>query len=300
MNYKAIISEARPSLKESSIKSYDSKLKAISKLISNEWLSMSVNDLITSVESLDKKELYKKGLYASIVVLFSAIQKPQDDIDQVKFKLKEKAEDYNELNNINTDTLASENQQNNIISYNDLVQYVNELSKHTETQQEHMIYVILKLHLDYPYRNDLAGIRYVGKREFNKANKSENNYLYEDKKKLSWYFFQEDTTKTKPEEFQPLSAPASKLVRAYIKKWNISKGETLFPITKNNLSQVMTKTSQKYIGKNISTLLVRKIIVSHKYGGDHKNKVKEQTEFAKKIGHSVAMENAVYNKSLPR
>jgi len=299
MDYKEIISEARPTLKELSIKSYVSKLKAMDKLIS-EWTSKSVDDLINSIEYLDKKDLYKKGLLTAVIVLYSSIDRPQEDIDKLKLKLKEMTDEYYKLNNINTDTLASENQQNNIISYEELLQYVNELSKHTETQQEHMIYVIMKLHIGFPYRNDLANIRYIGKREFNKVDKSQNNYLYEDKKKLSWYFHQDETTKTKPDEFQSLSSSASKLVRAYIKKWNIKKGETLFPITKNNLSQVLSKTSLKYIGKSISTLLIRKIVVSHKFGGNHKEKVKEQEVFAKKIGHSVVMENAVYNKVLPR
>ena len=292
MDYKQIMREARPDIKESTLLGYVSKLKPLKKIIGDEWISMSAPDLVDAIELFPYKDLYKKSILSSLVVLFKALNKPDDEINYFTERVKNKQLEYEKAHESNS--LISEGQINNVISYNDLVKYVSMLS--LETQQEHMLYVILKIHMETPYRNDLANIRYVGKREFNKADKSQDNYLYEDKKKLSFYFYQDDkTTKPKPEEFQSLSSSVSKLVRAYIKKWDISKGDVLFPVSKNYLSQLLIKTSQKYIGKNISTLLVRKIVASHNFQDSKLN----QESLAKKIGHSVSTQNLIYNKSLP-
>ena len=75
-------------------------------------------------------------------------------------------------------------------------------------------------------------------------------------------------------------------------------GDVLFtnsrgnPITRNGISQLLIKTSKKYLGKSISTTMIRKIVVSDKFA-DIK---KEQAELADVMGHDVGTQNAVYVK----
>ena len=111
----------------------------------------------------------------------------------------EKNDHYQSKNTITNNHLASENQQNNIVSYKDLVDYVESLSSDLETKQKHMVYVILSSLVSTPVRNDLAGMKYIGKREYNKIDPKEpQNYLLDERGKLSYIYYQDDsTTKTR-------------------------------------------------------------------------------------------------------
>ncbi|NVM20103.1 MAG: hypothetical protein HWN80_20560, partial [Candidatus Lokiarchaeota archaeon] len=64
------------------------------------------------------------------------------------------------------------------------------------------------------------------------------------------------------------------------------------PLTRIELSKTLLKYSEKYLGKKISTTLLRKIYLSSKY-----SKVKEDMEKdAKMMGNSIATQQAVYVK----
>ena len=69
------------------------------------------------------------------------------------------------------------------------------------------------------------------------------------------------------------------------------------PETPNELSKLLIKISETYIGKRVSTTLIRKIVVNHKFSDpEYKKKKAEQAAFAKKMGHSVKTQDEVYNK----
>jgi len=118
-------------------------------------------------------------------------------------------------------------------------------------------------------------------------------------KKMTFSYYQNDkTTKTRPDEHQDLPKDLEKIWKAYIKRWGIKRGDVIVPLSPNDLSHLLARTSKKYIGKRISTTLIRKIVVSHKFSDpEFKKKKAEQSAFAKKMGHSVAVQDQVYNKS---
>ena len=63
-------------------------------------------------------------------------------------------------------------------------------------------------------------------------------------------------------------------------------------LTRTELSKVLLKFSEKYMGKKISTTLLRKIYLSGKYSN-----IKDEMEAdAKMMGNSVATQQAVYVK----
>ena len=64
-------------------------------------------------------------------------------------------------------------------------------------------------------------------------------------------------------------------------------------LSRNALSQLLLKTSQKYMGKNISTTMLRKIYLSSKYA----NVKEEMKKDAKIMGHSVSTQQNVYVKN---
>lgn len=302
MDYYKIIKEARPSLKEGTIKSYVSVLKKVDKDIPN-WATMSATELIKRINSLGLKDVTKRNKLTAMLVVISAGEsdKYSEKLGLLRKEIWAKNDEYQSQNNITTNQLASKNQLNNIVSYKDLVQYVESLTDDITTQQKHMVYVILSSLISTPVRNDLAGMKYIGRREYKKIDTTEpQNYLLADTDKKLYYIYYQDpsTTKTRPKHKQELPRNLARKVRNYIKRWDIKKGDVLYPISKNNLSQVLTKTSQNKLNKSISTTLIRKIVASHKFQ-DIKESMIEQKELAENMGHSIATQNAVYNKEIP-
>ena len=71
------------------------------------------------------------------------------------------------------------------------------------------------------------------------------------------------------------------------------KSSTGKPITRNQLSQLLIKYSKRYLdGKSISTTILRKVVLSHKFG----HLKKQQEEMASITGHSTQVMNDVYIK----
>ena len=63
-------------------------------------------------------------------------------------------------------------------------------------------------------------------------------------------------------------------------------------VSRNYFTQFLQKISKKYIGKSISTTLLRKIILSDKFGELNK----EKQEMSHITGHSVDVMDKVYIK----
>ena len=78
----------------------------------------------------------------------------------------------------------------------------------------------------------------------------------------------------------------------YIKFNNYKVGDVIFPISKNGLTQLLTKYSMKYMNKKISSTMIRKSYLSSKYS-DMK---KEMEKDSKIMGHSVGTAQKVYVK----
>ena len=155
--------------------------------------------------------------------------------------------------------------------------------------------------MKYPLRNDLAGMKYISKTNYNKLtedNKKENNYLVKNKNNLMAILNVYKTSKKYGEKVIEISPEVSKVLRMYIRLTGKKVGEVLFtnsrgnPITRNGISQLLLKTSKKYLDKNISTTMMRKIVVSDKFA-DIKE---EQKELADVMGHDVGTQNLVYVK----
>lgn len=148
-------------------------------------------------------------------------------------------------------------------------------------------------------RNDIAGMEAISKRQYNKLTEEEKkakNYLVVEKGKMMMILNKYKTSKKYEENKIDVPKDLEKLLRLYIringmgKLFTTSTGNEL---SRNALSQLLLKTSQKYMGKNISTTMLRKIYLSSKYA-DVKEEMKKD---AKIMGHSVATQQKVYVKN---
>ena len=69
-------------------------------------------------------------------------------------------------------------------------------------------------------------------------------------------------------------------------------GDNIFPLSRNALTQLLIKTSQKYIGKNISTTIIRKIVLSSKFADSNKEKQELEIDMVEDIEMSPAPQRA--------
>tara|TARA_R110001599_G_scaffold51613_2_gene144965 strand:+ start:12 stop:599 length:588 start_codon:yes stop_codon:yes gene_type:complete len=156
-------------------------------------------------------------------------------------------------------------------------------------------YTIFSSLVRIPVRNDLAGLIFISKTTYNKLSdkeKEENNYLVQLKNNLQYIFNEYKTAKKYKENVIDIPKDLQKILRMYIKFNDYKVGDVIFPISKNGLTQLLTKYSMKYMNKKISSTMIRKSYLSSKYS-DMK---KEMEKDSKIMGHSVGTAQKVYVK----
>ena len=287
-------------LSAGTLKNYSSQLTSMGRLAGYDWWKKDPKTIITAIKNSGKADTTKRSLFQICLVLFLSLeQKEKSELFREEMDALKKQ--YDKAHMESPDSVISENQKANMISYKELRDYIDRLKEDIKDNQElHMVYAILESLIRVPVRNDHAGMIYTNKRDFQHERHPGKNYLVETvNKKMTFSYYQNDkTTKTRPDEHQDLPKDLEKIWKAYIKRWGIKRGDVIVPLSPNDLSHLLAKTSKKYIGKRISTTLIRKIVVSDKFSDpDFKKKKAEQSEFAKKMGHSVKVQDQVYNKS---
>jgi len=124
------------------------------------------------------------------------------------------------------------------------------------------------------------------------------NYLINEKGKLTMVMNEYKTSRKFGEKKIPIDKDVQKIIRMYMRSTGKTNGDVLFvsstgnEISRNALSQLLVKTTKRYLNKSISTTIMRKIVLSDKFG----DLVKEQKEMAEITGHDVSTMNAVYIK----
>jgi len=288
-------------LSAGTLKNYSSQLNTVGRLAGDDWWKKDPKVAIDAIKKSGKADTTKRSLFQIGMVLMLSLEGEGERSKQFQKEMNALKKKYDDAHKASPDSVISENQKANMISYEELREYIDRVKEDIKDNQElHMVYAILESLIRVPVRNDHAGMIYTNKRDFQHERTPGANYLVETvNKKMTFSYYQNDkTTKTRPDEHQDLPKDLEKIWKAYIKRWGIKRGDVIVPLSPNDLSHLLARTSKKYIGKRISTTLIRKIVVSHKFSDpDFKKKKAEQSAFAKKMGHSVAVQDQVYNKS---
>ena len=308
------LTEARPNVKPNTIRQYEIQLNKLKKVFeSDNWDFLSKpEDVVDKLKG--NKFTSQRNSYNAIIVLLMALNhdnkydklleeygKLRDTLnnkyveDQQSGKISEKQkENFAELSEIQTMISQMESE----IKAKDLKKQ-NKLSG--KEKELLMVYTIFSFLIQIPIRNDMSGQILITKTQYNKLteeDKKNNNYLVKNKNSMTGIYNEYKTSKKYGEKKIDIPKDVEKILRMYIKLTKKEPGDVLFvsstgkPISRNAMSQLLLKTSKKYIGKGVSTTLIRKAVVSDKFG-DMK---KEQKELADIMGHSVGVQNAVYNK----
>jgi len=298
-----VIKQARPDLKPSTVKNYATQLRKMEKLFGVDFVDKNPEEIVEGIHNSGLSQLYQRNLFNVIMVLMMAMDKDKY-AEEIKV-FREQMDIYNQkyVKDNASGNLVSETQKANIITYKELRDYINKVKKDIGKEEMlHMVYVVLESLFEVPVRLDHAGIIYIGKRDFDRISddtKAGRNYLVETKgknKKLTFVYYQDDTTtKTRPDHIQDLPKHLEKIWRRYLRVMKYKHGDVVIPVSRNYLSQVLRTTSERYIDKHVGSILIRKIVLSEKFG-DTKALKEKQAEFAKKVGHSVAVEDLVYVK----
>ena len=111
------------------------------------------------------------------------------------------------------------------------------------------------------------------------------------------------TNKTFGENVLKLTPDIKKLLRKWHEDYNVDQeDQAVFinmsgePMTTNYLTKTLTRITTKYIGKPISTRMIRKIMASDLSA----EKNEKQSALAKTMGHGVSTQNLIYVKKKPK
>ena len=305
------IKENRPNLKDNTIKQYLTNLKKLQSLFDTDnfnFLSKpkEVQEKISHLHYTSQRNHYN----AIIVLLSSLNEKDLQGIIEEYGKLRDELNDkYSEEQKSG---VISEKQSKNFTTIEEVYKMIDTMgeelkpikkkTKDQMTSREKallQVYTLFNIYSRMPMRNDVAGMEAIQKRTYNKLSekeKKENNYLVIEKNNLFFVLNKYKTAKKYEELKLPIEdKQLRKLLRYYIKINGLGvlfKSSTGKALSRNALTQLLIKTSKKYMDKSISTTLLRKIYLSSKYGDMKKELEKDN----KVMGHSKGVALDTYVK----
>ena len=306
MSLTEIIKKERPNLKDISIKQYIKSLNKLKDLFESdnyEFLK-EPNEVMEKLSNLHFTTI--RNTLNAVIVYLMAVDGDKDIIKTYTEKRDELNKQYVEeqekgiISDKQSKNFATKEELNKMIEEMETqlkpIRKKEELSKKEKALLQ--VYTIFNIYMKMPFRNDVSNMDAIKQGAFNKLSKEEReskNYLVINKNQL-YFVLNNYKTKSKYEELKlDIEDKELKKILFYYLKRNgegrLFKSQAGTPLTSNALSQLLLKTSNKYIGKSISTTLLRKLYLS-KYS-DVKEEMKKD---AKMMGHSVATQQKVYVK----
>ena len=297
---------------EKTLKMYISNINKLYKILGNED-EMEDLDWLTDVEKItdilsDKHFTTLRNYLNSIIVSLQVAEYPQELIKEYQSIRDEFNDKYIKENSTG---VISAKQEENFATMDEINGVIKEMKEEIDSKKLFrkditpkekalvQMYVIINILTQYPFRNDLAGMKLIKKKGFNNLSmdeKKKNNYLLQDKNDF-YFILNEYKTQAKYGEkkikVEKNNLPS--LLRKYIP---LLDSEYLFvsstgkPFSRNALTQILSKTFEKYLEKKISTTLLRKIYMSSKYQGTKEEMEKD----AEILGHSKETGQLVYTK----
>ena len=175
-----------------------------------------------------------------------------------------------------------------------------------------MIATMFMIHTEFPFRNDLADVRFTTpakyKQEVKNGTDAQFNWLILESKKKLTFVMNQYKTKNK---YGTIVAPVeTKRVIDQLNNWIVSGrnpngSDYLFtwdagrPLSRNNISVLLSTESNKYVGSPVSTTLMAKIF--NETPSDFKQMTPdEKTELLKKSylrGHSPSTHFTIYRNT---
>ena len=314
------IRQYKPNLKDGSVRFYLTSIRRAKEINGSDDLSFIkdpklVNKMLTEHIPLGSKEPMKytsvRNTLIPIAVYLESINQDHSHNDIIK-EYKDTINDYNkQYANDQKDGKLKGRQVANMITKEELDTLIKTLDKHVAMYKKKkevlklnikelsdirawMLFHILK---DIPTRLDYNQMKLINQRDYNvlkKKNELKDNYLVSSRGSYKFSFNDYKTNKVYGENVIQVDKPLKLKLNIYLKLNDYKVGDVIFPITRNAMSNLLTKTSDKIIKKKVSVQILRKFYVSEKYGGVNQEQLKD----AEMMAHDIAVQQKVYNKNL--
>lgn len=306
-------------IRESSINLYKSYMNKLNKEFNGdkEFSMGFVKDNIAAITDWIEKNhsnSVARNFYASLLVFLSPKSKnsPIDGYEtiyeDIQTRLKKSHQVYIDKRKDNNKT-SRENK--NWIDFEDIekkLMKVEKIVKNTQyddklTKQEYnnmMEFVILSLYtLLPPRRNEYGDMKIISDMEYQDSSIDDmenNNYLVKGKKNYVFSYGKNAVKSSGDADSQIIDVPQklTRVLKLWLKhndtKYLLPKYNEDKPIGKNGLTVMLNKI---FSPKKISTSMIRKIYLSHKFGDIQK----EQKRIASEMNHSVGVQQQIYVKN---
>ena len=297
-----VISKFKPEASDSTIKTYASQLHILQKRFnSNNFDFLNDFDKVLAILG-DLSDSTRKNYINSVIVYLQAIDGDVSLISKyqkVRDELSKKYVDAQESG------VISDKQKNNFATTEDITSMIkrmkNDLSKSADLEL-YQAYMLFNIYLKLPLRNDVAGMISMKESDFKKLkDNTKVNYIVVGKSKIDLILNNYKTKKTYGQKIIEVEdQQLKKLLRQFIKRvgfgimFTQKNGE---PMSRNRITQILIKYSEKYMNKRVSSTLLAKAYLSGKYSGVPKEIHKEMVKDANVRGHSVGVQQMIYNKS---
>ena len=192
------------------------------------------------------------------------------------------------------------------------------MEKDLRTRQTHMAYAMINIYKYYQFRNDVAGMEIFPDKLFDEIDaeeRSKNNYLVLGKPQGSMSFVLNNykTSKKYGEKEIELESPHLQVIlKNWIRykvhgDWDKIEKQVIYlfdwatgnPLTRNDISHLLSDTFRKYLGYNVSTTLLRKIYgtIPTDPNEASDDEIKAVIQQANNSGHSVKTKATTYSKN---
>ena len=281
---------ARPKSAESSVKTYErliNKFTDHTSIVDNpedtSWVE-DINYVEKKLEKMNLKPTTLRNYYVALMIYVEGVNggKFTDKWEQLsEYKYyKDKVDTINgEYKQNASENGATPKQQENMVSKQELVDMLLKIRPLTATDNSlFMAYVLFNLYLEFPVRNELATLKLINKSRYNKLKKEKmnvDNYIIVEKTKTSIIRNGYKTSKTHGEVVNVLSNEVKVILGKWLRDNKIKKNEFVFPLLQPkgdatystaelNLTKLLQRVTDKYLGKKISTTILAKINISDK------------------------------------
>ncbi len=311
-------------LSDNSIKVYNSNLKILNKLITNQDTIKNIDflkDVDKVYDVLSDKSIHTKKNYTTAIIALLKILKEEElykKYAEIQDKFSNKIEDNYDENS------KTEAQKENWVDYKVILDLLNKYKRDAKpilekdrsdlTKRDYQLiqqYLVLYLYSGKAFdiiRNDFANMKIIidDKEKLD----DDKNYLVIKQRKTPYFQLGEfKTKKSKSYDDKPFIIKLKdKDLNYLLRKWiginlneyllinlsgnqNTKKGS---PMTANGITKYLQKIFKTNLGKSISTSLLRSIYITHKYKENLNTKQKK--ELATNMLHSKPMAEQVYNK----
>ena len=312
---KQMIMSFKPNIKESTLNNYIRTLEQLMRYMDKSDLTFiedaePVLDFINNMKNKTGKPisyLTKRNYLNAIIVLLQAQDTPNKEL--IAQYLKPRDEHHEKYESDQASGTISEKQAPNFATMEELQQMLKDMrgdlsargifkkdKLNRDERTSLKAYIIFHFHLDFPIRNELAGIKLIGKREYNKLSEEDkinNNYIINMRPNYELSLGNYKTNKKHGVKIFIIDKQNEILLKKWIRINNIQKGEVIFPMSRTDLSNLLINYSKKSINKRISTTMIRKVVVSSKFA----HVKEEMNNMAEIMTHDKGVQDKIYIKN---